>query len=80
MDQVIVRAWGNSYGIRIPKKMLEEMNLNVSDKLDVCIEDNSIVLRKVFQHKSFEERLAEYSNKISIYDFDWGKPEGREMF
>ena len=79
MDQVIIREWGNSCGIRIPKRMLEELNLNVSDKLDVCIEDNAIVLKKAFEHKSFEARMAEYNNKISIYEFDWGEPKGREM-
>ena len=28
--------------------------------------------------KEFEERLEEYDGKISICDFDWGEPVGRE--
>lgn len=79
MEQVVIREWGNSYGIRIPKKILEEINLNVSDKLDVYLKDNSIVLKKAFEHRSFEERMAEYDNKISVYEFDWGKSMGREI-
>ena len=35
---------------------------------------------ETFIHKSFEERLAEYDNKISIVEFDWGEPKGVEFF
>ncbi|WP_294214634.1 hypothetical protein [Pseudobutyrivibrio sp.] len=34
---------------------------------------------KVFEHKSFVERLKEYDGEIEVYDFDWGEPVGREM-
>ena len=79
MDQVVIRTWGNSQGIRIPKDILAKMQLKTSDILDISIEDDAIVLRKQFRHKSFEERLAEYEGKISVTDFDWGKPKGREL-
>ena len=79
MDQVAIRTWGNSQGIRIPKDILAKMQLKTSDILDISIEDDAIVLRKQFRHKSFEERLAEYEGKISVTDFDWGKPKGREL-
>jgi len=79
MEQVAIRSWGNSQGIRIPKGILEKLNLKTSDILDLEIKDDTIVLRKQFVHKSFEERLAEYNGEISVYDFDWGKPMGREI-
>ena len=79
MDQVVIRTWGNSQGIRIPKDILEKMQLKTSDILDISIENDAIVLRKQFRHKSFEERLAEYEGKISVTDFNWGKPKGREL-
>lgn len=79
MDSVAIRAWGNSQGIRIPKEILERMDLKVSDVLNIEIENGAIVLRKQFVHKSFEERLLEYNGKISVCDFDWGEPKGREM-
>lgn len=79
MDQVAVRPWGNSQGIRIPKNILEKLNISVSDTLQICIENDAIVLKKVFKHKTFEERVAEYDGEISICNFDWGDPVGREM-
>ena len=33
----------------------------------------------LFAHKSFEKRLAEYNGEISIRDFDWSEPVGKEI-
>ena len=79
MDHVALRAWGNSQGIRIPKSIMDKLDLKISDVLDIEIENDAIVLRKQFVHKSFEDRLKEYNGKISVCDFDWGEPKGREM-
>ena len=79
MEQVAIRSWGNSQGIRIPKEILEKLQLKVSDVLDITVENDTIVLKKQFVHKSFEERLAEYNGEISVCDFDWGEPMGREF-
>lgn len=79
MDQVALRAWGNSQGIRIPKNIIERLDLKVSDVLNIEIENDAIVLRKQFVHKSFEDRLKEYNGKITVSEYDWGEPKGREM-
>ncbi len=79
MEQVAIRTWGNSQGIRIPKDILNKMKLKTSDILEIEIEKDAIVLRKKFTHKTFEERLAEYGGEISVSEFDWGEPVGREI-
>lgn len=79
MEQVAVRPWGNSQGIRIPKNILEKLGISTSDSLQLSVENDAIVLRKAFKHKSFEERVAEYNGEISICDFDWGEPVGKEL-
>ena len=78
-EQVMIRSWGNSQGIRIPKSILEKLNISISDTLQLDVRDDAIVLKKTFKHKSFEERLAEYNGKISVGDFDWGEPMGKEL-
>lgn len=37
------------------------------------------LLKKAFKHKTFEERVAEYDGEISICDFGWGEPSGKEL-
>ena len=79
MEQVAIRAWGNSQGIRIPKDILDKLDLKVSDTLNISVSDNNIVLTRTHKHKTFEERLAAYNGEIDVCDFDWGEPKGREM-
>ena len=79
MEQAVIKSWGNSQGIRIPKRVLEKLDLNVADILDIVVEDEAIILKKAFRHKTFEERLADYDGKIEIADYDWGEPVGREL-
>lgn len=78
-EKVAIRPWGNSQGIRIPKNILEQLNIGISDTLQIGIENDTIVLRKAFNHKTFEERVAEYHGEISVCDFDWGEPAGKEL-
>ncbi|MBQ6090824.1 MAG: AbrB/MazE/SpoVT family DNA-binding domain-containing protein [Lachnospiraceae bacterium] len=79
MSQVAIRSWGNSQGIRLSKEIMDIMGLKISDTLDIEVYHDEIILRKAFRHKTFEERMLEYHNKISACDFDWGEPVGREL-
>ncbi len=79
MKQVAIRAWGNSQGIVLPKELMNELGLKVSDVLELEIEDQSIILRKSYKHKKFEERLEAYGGAISTIQYDWGTPKGREL-
>lgn len=78
-EQVAVKPWGDSQGIRIPENVLEKLNIGISDILQIEIENDAIVLRKTMKHKTFEERVAEYGGEVSVCDFEWGEPVGREM-
>ena len=79
VNQVALKQWGNSLGIRIPKSILAELDIDDSDMLQISVENNAIVLRKSFKHKTFEERMAEYDNNISVCEYDWGEPQGKEI-
>lgn len=45
----------------------------------MAAENDAIMLRKQFIHKTFEERLAEYGGEITVCDFEWGESEEREL-
>ena len=78
-SQSTIKPWGNSQGIRLSKSVLEQANIDVNDTVQIEVSENVIILRKVFQHRTFEERLAEYDGKMDVQVFDWGEPSGREM-
>jgi antitoxin MazE len=78
-EQVTLKAWGNSFGIRIPRKFLEKLDVKDEDVLQLEAVEDTIIIRKAFRHKTFEERLAAYNGMISTEPFEWGEPKGREI-
>lgn len=56
MDSVI-QKWGNSLGIRIPKNLAVQLNLNAGSHVEIRLEDDKITI--IPQKKiSLEEKLA----------------------
>ncbi len=45
--KVTLNKWGNSTGIRIPKKILKEANLTIGESLSIFLEDGKIVLNPI---------------------------------
>ena len=78
-EQVILESWGNSFGIRIPRKFLEKLDVKDEDILQLEVVEDSIIIRKASRHKTFEERLAGYNGMISTEPFEWGETKGREI-
>ena len=82
-----IQKWGNSKGLRIPKAMLEVLDLTDGDEVELTQQDGSIVIRKCnkLTHKTLEERLTGFY-KVSVEElpmvaekeYEWGKPEGDE--
>lgn len=77
-----VSTWGNSLGIRLPKKIVNELNISDGTMLDVKVVDNQIILDpkdeidKLFSNFDFEEFYK--NNKLEEIDF--GEPVGNEIF
>ena len=73
--------WGNSQGIRLPRKLTQELGIFLNDFLRISVEDGRIIIEKVFVHRTLEERAADYGGKLGPYEaFDWGPKEGREVW
>ncbi len=80
METQLVK-WGNGQGIRIPRKTMQELGINLNDKLTLIVKDGKIIIEKAFRHRTLEERAAEYGGKLGPYsEFDWGDPVGREVW
>ena len=78
--------WGNSAAIRIPKAILEELNIDSNNfekiSFDMDVEGNKLILNKK-QTKTKFEFLAEKSKgeKINPKDsIDWGNNVGKELW
>lgn len=76
-----IQRWGNSQGIRIPKYILEAVNLKENESIDIVTDEEKIVITKsVKRRKSIEELFADYHEEYKPIVLDWGKPEGKEIW
>ncbi len=75
METVAICKWGNSAGIRIGKSILDSVSAKIGDIFDISsVDGDKIVLKKVFRHKTLEERIEEFDGKAGeVLDYDWGK-------
>lgn len=84
--KVNLAKWGNSAAIRIPKKILEKLNIDDSNfeniSFDIGIDGETLILKKK-QEKTKFELLAEQAKGEKLnpkVDIDWGNPEGKEVW
>ena len=80
METTIVK-WGNSRGVRLPKHLLDSVNLSDNDTVEVTAEDNKIVIKKTEKtYKTIQERFADFDGEYEPIAIDWGKPVGKEIW
>ncbi len=84
--EVKLSKWGNSYGIRIPKKLLNSINVSVENlkkenvKLEAIVEGRNLILRK--NNSPLEELFKNFKGDSNNYkaDIDYGCPVGNEIW
>ena len=79
--QIQVNEWGKSQEIRTLKEVLKSTGISTKEVLDVTVLNEPITLVEVFQHKTLEERVAEYDGDLVLDgEYDWGEPVGNEVW
>jgi Growth regulator len=85
-----IAKWGNSQAIRLPKTFLDSLDLKDNDTVEVFLNNDKIIIKKKYKHKTFKERVEEFYGKDfetvvteNLYEFEeteWGKPVGEEIW
>jgi len=79
-----IQKWGNSQGVRLPKVILESVELKENDIIDITVENDSIIIKKAARKRrakvSLEERFKNYDGEYQPVEYDWGKPVGKELW
>lgn len=76
-----VRKWGNSLGIRIPKAIAEDANIEEGMALHIRQGGNQIVLEPVRpQIYKLDDLLGRVSKKNLHTEIDAGAAQGRETW
>lgn len=82
MEVLRVQKWGNSQGIRLPKKILKDLGIGVNDKIEISLNDGEIILRKVKKYIDlddlFKDYKGDYRKDFAEFEF-FGEAQGREF-
>lgn len=82
MEVLRVQKWGNSQGIRLPKKILKDLKIDINDKIEISLNGEEIILKKVKKYTSLDDLFKDYRGDYRK-DFDefefLGEAQGREF-
>ncbi len=78
-----VQKWGNSQGLRIPKRILEDARVSVGDEVDVTVREGVIVVahvRRVRGRRNLQTLVSRIPKNYTAGEIDWGSPVGNEIW
>ena len=79
--QTQIKSWGNSQAVRLTKELLETAGIGTGDYVDIIATEGEITIKKQSRHITLRERAAEYNGYLNLdNDFDWGEPQGKELW
>jgi antitoxin MazE len=71
-----IMKWGNSYAVRLPKHVVEDLNLKEESELTLEQKDRSITLTPS-KHERLQEILKGMEQQKEL---EWGKQRGKEAW
>ena len=75
-----VSKWGNSLGLRLPKSIAREAQLDAGDTVDVSVDNGVIVVRPSRPRYSLEDLVSRITARNRHDESDWGRPLGHEVW
>jgi antitoxin MazE len=75
-----IAKWGNSLGLRLPKTVAREAEVDEGDTVDVSVKNGAIVIRPSRPTYSLEKLVAKITSRNRHDESDWGAPVGHEMW
>jgi antitoxin MazE len=73
-----IQKWGNSLGVRLPKKLIDSLSFGEFDEVNISIEKNKIIISPTHELPNLKKILASIPKDYKPEKIDWGKDVGQE--
>jgi antitoxin MazE len=73
-------GWGNSQAIRIPRAMLDALEISEGDEVDLMVENGRLTVQPANPKITLESLVAAITPKNRHRELAWGKPVGNEAW
>ena len=79
--RAVVKKWGNSASVRIPKHILKSVRLCVDDTVELREESGRIVIEPLARKEFKLEELLKGVTRENVHrEIDFGAPVGKEVW
>jgi len=75
-----IARWGNSLGLRLPKSVALEAQVDEGDTVDVSVKNGAIVIRQSRPTYSLDQLVARITPQNRHDESDWGPAVGHEVW
>ena len=78
-----IQKWGNSQGLRLPKGLLSDAQMDVGDEVDIVVRGGTLVVapaRQVRGRYDLRALVRRMPKGQRSAELDWGSPQGREVW
>lgn len=72
--------WGNSLGLRLPKSVAREAQLDEGDTVQLSVDNGTIVIRPSRPRDSLDDLVRRITPQNRHHESDWGGPLGDEVW
>ena len=73
-------GWGNSQALRIPKAILDELQIREGDEVEMVVENGRLTVRPLNPKLTLASLVAEITPENRHKEIDFGKPIGSEVW
>ncbi len=77
--QALITNWGNSLGVRLPKRLAEALNFEAGTKVKLEVEDDKIILSKPKDY-DLAHLVSGITEKNKPEIIEWDDAKGREIW
>lgn len=76
-----IQKWGNSYGVRIPMRIINKRGIGNGTEVEIDEKDNGIRVSFIEPKKDSLEAMVNKIKPANLHrEQDWGEARGREVW
>jgi antitoxin MazE len=75
-----IAKWGNSFGLRLPKSVAQEAQLDEGDRIELSVRNGAIVIRPSRPAYTLDDLVSKITAKNRHDQSEWGAPQGGEAW
>ncbi len=77
--RTVLRRWGDSLGVRLPKRLTKDAGFRAGDMVNVGLQGGAVVIRRARPMYSLEQLIEGMTQGSAPAEFDSSGPMGREI-